>query len=150
MYISHTNFLEKLQKHQSDISWLISLFEITQKLLARYGKKLSSQKVLQTITALDSSLGNFVALLITYNKLSLKTIKQFLSLLKKNGENYKKQLIVSSSTQLDTKNLQKDLLKKVGNCEIETTSTQELELKIKGDWYVYKRSLSLDLDKLLA
>lgn len=112
---------------------MISLFEITQKLLARYGKKLSSQKVLQTITALDSSLGNFVALLITYNKLSLKTIKQFLSLLKKNGENYKKQLIVSSSTQLDTKNLQKDLLKKVGNCEIETTSTQELELKIKGD-----------------
>ncbi len=150
MYISHTNFLEKLQSHQSDTAWLISLFEITQKLLVRYGKKLSSQKVLRAIDSIDSSLGNFLTLLTTYNKLSLRTTKQFLSLLKKNEENYKKQLIVSSSTQLDTKNLQKDLLKKIGNCEIETVSTPELELKIKGDWYVYKRSLSLDLDKLLA
>lgn len=98
MYLTNHQFVKELA--QADTNTVIHKLNIINKLLMKFGKKITHQTVLDVIQKNDESLAHLIKLLHTVGKLDPLTVKDLLNTCKKNYT-YQKSFTVSSSDTID-------------------------------------------------
>ena len=147
MYVTNTKLVQMLGEYTTDTNSLIHCLISIQHLTIKYGKKIFLPKSREAIHQIDNVLGDIITLLINTGKTKIQDIKDIIRELKQHNPQYDHQISIESRTEHDA--LSSVVSKQFTNAHVNTSSSDELRIKIAGEWWYYHRSLDSDLTKLL-
>jgi hypothetical protein len=143
IYITNWWLVQKYLINSSNVNIVIVSLSVTKILFKRYWKKL--RLFLSVIEKQDSDLFNTIKLLITVWKLNTKDINSILNLLKKQYSWYKEDVVLVWNS---VDKLYGSMQNKFDDVSL-SEKKDFVWISIDGENNYYRRSLDVDIDKLL-
>ncbi len=152
MYLTNDKLLDQMKENWLSTNQIIELFDSVLFLLKKYWKNINTKKILDIIEKESQSLFWMIIILKKTNKLYISKISILIKKLKEKNSDYDYSFdIVSNSDRYSSDS--EDFLKskfKDKKLKINKKNTEDIELKIKWEWFFYKRWLKQDIDKILS